>query len=215
MGIFSFSSKDKITNENKSKPFYANSSDSERRDWFSRTRPWHKVDPKIIDVLIAIYGADPMFEVFVITSMENSLVKEYEELGVKGVDPEIACTAISGILAKCGSQYSVQVCSAINSGKFNVKKESKNCDNAFNLLESSIIIDENQIGAYVQLAGLEASLNKVEEARDFANKGLMAIKRINKSNVPFHKSNLPSIQNTAQHLKDTEAYLLDFVKNLS
>ena len=42
---------EKIANENKSKPFYDNKSDAERKDWFARTRPWHKIDEKVIDAL--------------------------------------------------------------------------------------------------------------------------------------------------------------------
>jgi hypothetical protein len=216
MSFISFLSKDKIGNENKSKPFYANVSDSERKDWFSRTRPWHKVEPKIIDALITIYGDNSMFEVFVVTSMGNSLVKGYEELGLKGLDPNIACSAISGLLAKHGTKASSQVISAINSGNINnEKKLAKLLDGAMNMLESSIIIDPNQVISYVQLARLRASLNKVEEARDFARQGLAAIERIQESNVPFHKSNLPGIQNTAQYLDDTKNFLLGFVDNLS
>ncbi len=59
MGLFGFLNNKKIENENKSKPFRQNTSDSERKDWFARTRPWHKVDPPIIDALITKYGNDP------------------------------------------------------------------------------------------------------------------------------------------------------------
>jgi hypothetical protein len=72
MGFFNSLFGGKIENENRSKPFYKNSSSLERKDWFSRTRPWNGIDSKIIDALINKFGDNPMFEVFVVTSMEHT-----------------------------------------------------------------------------------------------------------------------------------------------
>jgi len=215
MGLFSFLKKEKIENENKSKPFHVNTNNSERKDWFSRTRPWHNIDPVIIDALIARYNNDPMFEVFVIASMENGLVKEYEEIGLKGIDPEIACSVISGVLFKHGGSASAQVGNMFNSGNINEKKLSKVYENALNLLESSIIIDSNQINAYVQLASLRGMFNKNDEALSFVRQGLRAIERIKESDIPFHKSNIAGIQNAAQHLDDTKKLLLTLENDFS
>lgn len=215
MAIFDFLHKDKIENENKTKPFHQNTSDSERKDWFSRTRPWHKVDSGIIDALIGKYGNDPMFEVFVVTSMENNLVKEYEALGQKNIGPNVACSVISGILIKQGAQSSALVGDMFRSGKINERIASKNYVNAMNLLESSVIVDSNQIYAYVQLAGLRGMLNKKEDALKYVRQGLEAIKRIKGKNIPFHKSSIPGIQSGAQHLDDTEKMLLAMENDLS
>jgi len=76
MGFFS----DRIRNEDKSKPFYENKNPQERKDWFSRTRPWYGIDSVIIDALINRFGEDPMFEAFVIMSTELGLVHGYEKL---------------------------------------------------------------------------------------------------------------------------------------
>ena len=208
MSLFSFLKNDKIENENTSKPFHQNKNNAERKDWFTRTRPWHKVDSRIIDALINKYNDNSMFEVFVITSMENRLVKEYEELSKKDVDPVVACSIISGILFKHGANYSAQVGDMFRTGKINERKLSVAYENAMNLLESSIIIDPNQINAYVQLAGLRGVLNKNEDALRFIDQGLNAIKRIKESKIPFQMSNIPDIQNTPQHLDDTEKMLL-------
>ena len=214
MGLFGFLGKDKIENENKSKPFHQNSNGTERKDWFSRTRPWHKVDSEIIDALIDKYGEDPMFEVFVITSMENNLVKEYEALGQKNIDPSVACSVISGVLFKEGAKSSTQVGDMFRRGKINERKLSSIYENAMNLLESSVAVDQNQINAYVQLAGLRAMLNKNTDALKFVHQGLAAIKRIKEQNIPFHKSSISGIQNGAQHIDDTEQMLLAMEKDL-
>jgi len=208
MGLFSFLKKEKIENENKSKPFHANTDNSERKDWFLRTRPWHKVNPGIIDALIEKYNDDPIFEVFVIASMENGLVKEYEDLGLKGIDPEISCSVISGVLFNHGRNASAQVGNMFNSGKINEKKLSRVYENALNLLESSIIIDSNQINSYIQLAGLRGMFNKKDEALGLVRQGLEAIERIKESDIPFHKSNIAGIKNTDQNLDDTKNLLL-------
>lgn len=116
---------------------------------------------------IGKYNDDPMFEVFILASLENDLVKEYQELGLKGIDADIACPVISGILFKHGAKYSVQVGDMFRSGNSNERKLSKIYKNAMNLLESSINIDSNQINAYVQLASLRAMLNKNADALRF------------------------------------------------
>ncbi len=215
MGLFSFLNKDRIENENRSKPFHQNTNDSERKDWFSRTRPWHKVNLGIIDALIGKYGNDPMFEVFVISSMENNLVKEYEALGQKSIDPNVACSLISGILFKRGAQSSALVGDMFLSGKINKRKLSKNYENAMNLLESSVIVDPNQINSYVQLAGLRGMFNKNEDALKYVRQGLKVIKRIKEKNIPFHKSSISVIQSGAQHLDDTEKMLLAMENDFS
>ncbi len=215
MNLFSFLKQDKIENENKSKPFHNNATSLERKDWFSRTRPWHKIDPRIIDALIAKYNDNPMFEVFVITSMENGLVKVYEDISLKNIGSEVACSVISGVLCKRGVNASIQAGNMLSSGNINEKKLLKIYGDAVNLLESSVIIDSNQINAYVQLAGLKGMLNKNDEALNFVQQGLRAIKRIKESKFPFHKSNIPEIQNTAQQLDITEELLLELERNFS
>lgn len=215
MGLFGFLNKDKIKNENKSKPFYQNTNYSERRDWFSRTRPWQKVDSRIIDALIGKYGDNSMFEVFVITSMENDLVKEYEVLGQKNIAPDLACSVISGILFKQGAQPFALVVNMLRGGNIDERNFSQNYKNAINLLESSVIVDPNQISAYVQLASLRSMLNKNEDALKYVRQGLEVIKRIKEEDIPFHKSSIPSIQNGAQYLDDNEKMLLTMENELS
>ena len=215
MGLFSFLKREKIENENKSKSFHSNTDNLERKDWFLRTRFWHKVSPEVIEALIEKYNDDPMFEVFVITSMENGLVQEYEELGFKCRDSKIVCSVISGILLKHGANASAQVGNMFNSGSINERKLSKTYENALNLLESSIIIDSNQIDSYAQLAGLRAMFNKKDEALNYVHQGLKAIERIKEKNIPFHKSSMAEIQNADRHIEDAKKLLLTLEKDFS
>lgn len=215
MGIFNFFKKDKIENENTSKPFHQNKNNAERKDWFARTRPWHKIDSSLVDALINKYNDNPMFEVFVITSMENNLVTEYENLSQQNIDPSVACCVISGILFKHGAKYSAQVGAMFKKENINERKLSAIYGNAMNLLESSIIIDPNQIDSYIQLAGLQGMLNKNENALQFIDQGLDAIKFFKESKVPFEKSNIPEIRNSEQHLDTIEKMLLTMKNEFS
>lgn len=107
------------------------------------------------------------------------------------------------------------VCAVVNSNVKNKIKLSENYANAMNLLESSIVVDPNQINAYVQLAGLRGMLNKNEEALKYVRQGLETIKQIKEKNIPFHKSSIPGIQGGAQHLDDTERILLAMENDFS
>lgn len=214
MGLFGFLKKDNIENENKSKPFHQNSNQSEIKDWFSRTRPWHKVDPEIIDALIRLYGDNPMFEVFVITSMENNLVEKYGDIGRTCTDPNVACSVISGILIKKGAQSSKCISESFQSGNIDADRLSKSFSNAMNLLESSIIVDRNQIDGYVQLASLLGLLNKKEEALDYIRQGLDIIKHLNENGASFHESSIPEVQGFRHAIDESERMLLEMKKDL-
>ena len=55
--------------------------DKRVKEWFATTKPWDSVDYRIIDALIVAFSKkELLFEVFVLTSMENDLVREYIEI---------------------------------------------------------------------------------------------------------------------------------------
>lgn len=203
------------------KPFHRNINDEERREWFSKTKPWNKVDRKIIDALIEKFGDSPMFEVFVITSVEQGLVQRYEDLSSRGLDEdqEIVCLVISGILVKTGvapsSAFDYMLNSGKISGKLNKKKLSRLGNTALNLLEPAIILDANQVGAYVMLANLTGLLNRNEEALRYAQQGLSAIHSIREAGTPFHMSSIEEIKNAPQHLDDSEQLLIAIKRNFA
>jgi tetratricopeptide (TPR) repeat protein len=149
-----------------------------------------------------------MFEVFVITSTENDLVKEYEDIGKKNLHPDVACSIISSILFRQGAKSFVLVRDMLSSGKINERKLSADYKNAMNLIESAAIIDPNQASAYVHLASLRAMLKKNADALKYVRQGLEAIKRIREENIPFHKSSVPAVQSGAEQLDDIEKMLL-------
>jgi len=97
-----------IQNENTSKPFSENITDDERMEWFSRTKPWHNVNSEIIEALVVNSCNNDMFELFVFSSMENNLVRKYQEIENSGIDLALACPVIADILFKEGLKLSME-----------------------------------------------------------------------------------------------------------
>jgi len=209
MGLFSFFGKDKIENENTRKPFHENRTDDERSDWFSRTRPWHKVSPKVINAIIKKFGDDPMFEVFVITSVEHGLVAEYEEIeNTELVNiPEAICARISGILSTKGSEVA-QNFNHLFSRSNKTKELQKLYPDALNLLETSIVLSEEMINSYLQLAVLKLSLEKTAEAIEYINGGLSALEGLESQFSGMGMSNINTIANAPQNFKEMKQALL-------
>src|SRR5215831_18568780 len=68
----------------------------------ARTPPWHKVAPIVIDAIFEALDATELFDCFVLSSMESSLVSRYEQLGHEDRDVSIIRAQISGILCQAG-----------------------------------------------------------------------------------------------------------------
>ncbi len=209
MSLFDFFKKDKIENENKSKPFHANKNATDRRDWFSRTRPWHKVSPLIIDALIDKYGDNPMFEVFVIGSMQDGLVSDYETLGKAETPliPDVVCTQISGILYSTGINAFQKFVQLLESG-CSEKKLNALCATTFNCLESSVIISDYMVASYVTLAKLKILSGNPEDASGFIESGLNQIQKLKEHSDEMRKSKIDSISNAPRGFDEIEQVLL-------
>ena len=213
MSLFGFFKKDKIENENKSKPFDANTNADDRRDWFSRTRPWHKVSPVIIDALIDRYGDNPMFEVFVITSMKNDLVSDYETHGktefvTEYADtPSIVLAQISGILYSKGMDAAQKYLQLLESGG-SLKKQTTLYGTTFDCLESSVIISDCMVASYVTMAKLKILCDNPEDASGFIESGLNRITKLKEYSDAMSKSKIDSISKAPQDIDEMEQMLL-------
>ena len=207
MGFFNSLFGDKIENENRSKPFHKNSSSLERKDWFSRTRPWNRIDSKIIDTLINKFGDDSMFEVFVVTSMEQNLVLRYEQLNKEDQSDALICSIIATMLCEVGI-YSAKIMIALQDDfQKNIEELKKHYRIVRNALETAIVLDENQIAAYGYLSVVLGSIKQFEDGLKYAKQGISVIREIRKSNVPFHLSNIDTIRNADQTMDDIEKTL--------
>jgi hypothetical protein len=221
MGFLNSLFGEKIENENRTKPFHANNSAAERRDWFFRTRPWHKVHPKITNALIEKFGNDPMFEVFVITSMEQNIVGQYVALGERPQieEPSIICSHISGMMCILGTASVKAMSDVFQSMETYGDKEHRVMSSHYpivkNALPLAILLDDNQIGAYVGLAVVSGLMNKPEEGLKYAKAGLSKAQEIQAKNVPFHKSELAEIREGKMAIDEMETYLESLVAQFS
>ena len=209
MGIFDFLFGETIKDENKTKPFHENNNDNEKKDWFSRTKPWHKVDEKIINALIKKFGDDPMFELFVITSMEQNLVTKYEQLNkhefCEGTD--LICSLISKIIYDAGSISAKKMITMLQQPQCNTDLLTHHYKIVMDTFETAIILDKNQVSAYYQLAIIKGLLNKTEEATKYAREGLAILQEIRSKDSPFHLSNIGAIKNANQTFEEMEKVL--------
>lgn len=173
---------------NNTKPFYENSGVAEIKRWFETTKPWDKIDASIVDALIAkLSDKGVLFEVFVLTSMENNLVNKYIEISSNKdlVDGRISIAIISESLTRLGQSY-VEALKEIMSSESPSKAELSRLFNlATDTLEVAIALDSNQALAYFLLAQVKVLLGKEAEGLDLANRALATIRDLKGKNVPF------------------------------
>lgn len=206
MGFFKSLFGDRIQNENRSKPFYMNKNHQERKDWFSRTHPWNRLDSEVIDALIDKFGEDQMFEVFVLISMKLNLVAEYELVNKQNYHRDIICSVIASKLCKVGGDALRRIMAQFDGHKdFD---EIRNCYGIVrDTLETAIILDSNQLSTYAGMAFVLKLFDKDEEAAEYAKRGIKTISEIKMQNVPYHLSQIPEISNFPQHMDALEESL--------
>ena len=202
-----------MENENKNKPFHQNKNDTERLNWFKKTRPWNEVDEKIINGIIKKFNGDPMLEVFVITSMKHNLVPLYCKLNnSEYVDsPDVICSLISQTLCSLGSNSLKQVISLMDNVAKNQDKFKHHYSITMDSLETAIILDNKQVGAYLHLAITRKLLNKYEDGLKYAKQGLAIIKEIKASDIPFHLSKVDMVKNAKETFAEIEKNLTEMI----
>lgn len=215
MGLLGFLSRDKILNENRSKPFYDNKSNDERKDWFSRTKPWHKVHSRIVDAIVSKFGNNPMFEAFVIVSMQENLVSKYIDINSSNIleDNDIICSTISGILCVTGSYATNMLINVINN-KNGLEKAQEHYRTVRMAFESAIILESRQVVAYYGLAFVCKLINKSDEAIKYAQDGIAVIHDIRDQNIPFHLSKIDYVENADRDMKNMESNLNSIITDL-
>lgn len=216
MGFFEKLFGQKIENENKTKPFHENKNDAEKLDWFKRTRPWHKVDEKIINALIKKFNGNPMFEVFVITSMNHDLIPLYCKFNDSEYldSPDLICSFIAPIFYNLGSSSLKQMIALIENIERNQEKFKLHYSIVMDSLETCVVLDENQVSAYSGLAMAKRILNRPEDSLTYAQKGIAVIKKIKESNTPFNLSENENIRNSMQTFEEIENYLTQLIAEI-
>ena len=212
MGLFKKIFGGKIENENTKKPFYKNSNDDEKLDWFKRTRPWHKVDEKIVKAVVKKFDGDPLLELFVLFSMENSLVEKYVELNTLDLSEDLICSQIAVKLYFIGSASLKEFISLMDNLQSNQKECKYHYKRIMDSLELAIILDKNQISAYMNLVIVKGMIGKYSDGLSYARQGFNVVNKILDENVPFHLSGIEEVKNGKQNLENIKKKLSDLIE---
>jgi len=194
----------------KTKPFHANKSNDERRDWFSRTRPWHEIDPQLIHELVEKFDDDPLFEVFVITSMKLKLVGSYNNICKQGYIEGVGCTQISGILCKIGTSSVNEMSKLLQTRELNERKISHHYQIILDTLEPAICLDDKQLLAYLGLSSTYAMINKANDCQRIAKQGYKVATEIEEMGLPFHMSSV--VPDAEQDIANIKQAFLDLIE---
>lgn len=165
--------KAKIANESRDKLFFKSRDQAEKIDWFRRTRGWHELSPDLITGLVRHFNMSPMFEVFIISSMETGLVAKYADFcRYKGrdLDPDITMAAMSGWLQEAGNKAVRELAQHLSRGD-DRRAVAANAT-AANAFDASLALDEDQLGAYMGRAILAGVLGREDERVAAAEHGL-------------------------------------------
>jgi hypothetical protein len=216
MGFLGFFLSDAIKNENRTKPFYETKSNDERKDWFARTKPWHKVNERIIAAIVEKFGDDPLFEIFVVTSMEQNLVTKYEQLNKPEFreESDLICSLISNIIYDAGSVSASKMINMLQQPQFNSDLLRHHYKIVMGTFEPATVLDKSQIAAYYQLSIIKGLLNKPEEAIKYAKRGLTVLHEIQAKDIPFHLSKIDEIKSAKRHYAEMEKKLSKIIEDL-
>lgn len=212
MGFFEKLFSERIGNENRTKPFYQNKDDAERLDWFRRTRPWHKVDEKIIGAIIKKFNGDPLLELFVLFSKENDLIKKYITLNNSDFSDDLICLQIAAMLYFIGSSSLKEFVELMDNLENNQKKCEVHYKRIMDSLELAVILDKNQVGAYMNLAIVKGMLGKYEDGLSYAKQGLAIVSKILDDDVPFHLSDIKEIKTGKKDLEQIKEKLSSLIR---
>jgi hypothetical protein len=163
----------KVKGENRSKPFYANATREERRDWFARTQPWNRIASTVIDAILDGITDKALLEVFVLASMEYGLVARYEPLGREHSDSTVIRAQVSQILCQTGNPAILSLAQALEAKQTDAAQKALML--AVNTFEPAIALAKNQIAAYAGMAVVCGLVGKRTESHDYAKRGLVEV----------------------------------------
>jgi hypothetical protein len=220
MGFFEKLFGKKNENENTNKPFHLNVDDAEKLDWFKRTKPWYKVDEKIIKAVIKKFNGHPMLELFVLFSMENRLIEKYIELNMSNlphdlphnVMDDLICSQIALKIYPIGSASLKEFISLMDNVQ-NFQTEYKyHYKQIMDSLELAIMLDKNQVSAYMGLAIVKGAIGRYSEGLSYAMQGINIANKMLDENIPFHLSDIEEAKTGKQDLESIKEKLSDLIK---
>ena len=142
----------------------------------ARTPPWHKVAPIVIDAIFEAFPATELFDCFVLSSMEENLVSQYEQLGHEDRNVSVIRAQMSGILCQAGFQKIAVLEKEVNTGSAREVGFA-----AINLFEPAIAMSKDQIAGYIGMAAIYELLGVKAQCHEYAERGLLALQKARQS----------------------------------
>lgn len=196
------------------RPFYENKTKEDFLQWFANVPPWNKVDAAIIGMLINRFESNPLFEVFVHTSQDQSLINKYAQLNQMArtdAGKFAICPKIAMILSSAAEDSRAVIAKAMSNNNANDLK--KHYGRAVDALETAIQIEPYIVLLYLQIATLKAMIGKNAEATEFCRAGLKKIDEQRK--IPFNQSSIESVRGAHAENERIESHLKSVLVNVS
>lgn len=95
----------------------------------ARTPPWHKIKPEVTDAIFKALDVTELFDCFVLSSMENNLVSQYEKIGHE--DISMIRAEISGILVRTGFQKLAALEKEVTNNRIDRREKTRLRSNKF------------------------------------------------------------------------------------
>ena len=142
----------------------------------ARIPPWHKIGPTVVDAILEALAATELFDCFVLSSMEENLVCQYENLGHEDRNVSVIRAKISGILCQAGFQKLALLDKEVNTGSTREIGFA-----AINLFGPAIVMSKDQIAGYIGMAAIYELLGVKAQCHEYAKRGLLEVQNIRQS----------------------------------
>lgn len=209
-----------IPNENKSTPFFKCYTDDERRRWFQTTRPWHLLKPTAVEAMIeAFSGQRLLFEAFVLTSADRVLVNEYARIDYENDagGRKVARAIMANALVRAAQPVADQLPTLIKSRTERSREQFVSGMRFLihDCLNIAIVLNEEEIGAYMGLIGAHALMMKIPEAKSYASKALAISEKLEENEHICQLSSIPEIRDFNETTPELKSYLLSLLTLLT
>jgi len=139
----------------------------------TRIPPWHKIPPTVADAIFEALAATELFDRFVLSSIEENLVCQYEKLGHEDRNVTVIRAQISEILCQAGFQKLALLDKEINTGSAREIGFA-----AINLFGPAIVMSKDQIAGYRGMAAVYELLGVKAQCHEYAKRGLLEVQNV-------------------------------------
>jgi hypothetical protein len=145
----------------------------------TRAPPWHQIKPIVRSAIFDALDTTELFDSFVLESMENDLVRRYEQLGHNDRNVSVIRAKISAILCQTGFKKISEIQQELDRDR--IEPAKKIGFSATNLFEAAIAMSNGQIGGYAGIAEVLGLLGAKAKSQDFARRGLLELQKVRQS----------------------------------